>query len=274
MARVNVYRPKNLKWIGRYEYKGEAAIPVRVGKKTISLGGSGLGITASIDIQGHVSLKRALLNGPRNLALHMVDAMREIGAEDIARLRIEQLSGGTGLTLKNKGLQKSFKFRAPDKSKVRELRQVFLSEYTRWPGAEGHTKGGVIQAKSGRSMPIPLPGRFKWDRFSTAGGRRSFSDMIARDLAAGKNGASGSFIRIFRNPNTGKVLIIRDVNHLTKTGKGRKGNRIDVIGVFKKRVVLKKRLDMQGNFNRATGRHDMIISRNMEAAAKTIQSTP
>lgn len=271
--RVSIIRPASTRSYRLWSYQGPAAIAVPAGRRTVQLG-TGLGIQASINLSGYSGTRAALLNGPRNLAMHLSEAVQEIGREDIARLRAEQLSGGAGLNLRHKGLQKSFKFKASDRSKVQRINQVFLSEYTRWPAAEAHTKGGVYRAKNGKSMPVPIPGALKRGRFGTFSGKQaSFAEAVRRSIESAKSSPSGIFLRIFKNPNTGKVLILREVNHLTKTGKMRKGNRTEVLGVFKRQVRLKKRLDMQGNFDRAAGRHRVIIERHIANAARTIMAT-
>ncbi len=213
---------------------------------------------ASVEIFGREDIIALMRGAPQELKRELGRAFFKIGQYDIQTLRRRQLSGRNtnGLNVRRRGLGRSFKFVASDSRKAKDLGDLFLTEYTRWPAAEIHQAGGTIRPKRGRALTILT------DEARTAGGavkREYRRGGLARMIREGQ----ASVIQTRRGP-----IVVRHRGGLTKSGKPRKGTRDEVVAFLRPSVRLRKRLDFFKNHERNTRRHNVVID---QAADRALQ---
>lgn len=214
---------------------------------------TGLRITID-DSQGR-AMAEAWRVAPMQLLQNLAEAFQQIGRYDIERLTAEQLSGGRFLNTQSAGVRKSFKFKASDPARVTDPRQLFVNEYTKWPGAVSHETGGEIKGSRGAMWVMLASGR-------GPSGKRRFSDeQIEQNLRSGR-------FALIRLPDQGWVL--SDTGHenigdvRVRVHNRKYGN---LIAILRRSVRMKKRLDWEGLIQRNAEIHTQLIG---EAIDKTI----
>lgn len=194
---------------------------------------------------------RLMKEHPRLLLKNLARAYNEMGQLGITSFRSQQLAGGGGLNVKQKGLAKTFKYKATDPARAKDFRQLFMSAYTKWEAAGIHQTGGTISGKGGKHLLILTDaGRGKT-------GRRRFTREQLRQKIEQK------IFKIIPTPR-GAMVIDDSRTKLTKTGKFRKGARVDIIAWLRKRVTIRKRLRFIEHFDGLQKRFEGIYGSAVE----------
>ena len=200
----------------------------------------------AIDLAAIDGYWRAVRDAPDVLMRELATAYGQIVRYDIDTLR----SGlGGRLNIRSRGLAKSFKGKATDPGKATDLSKLFGTEYTGWKAAAIFETGGTIAGK-GKSLTVLFPDA------RGAGGKRKYTQRQLIAMAAAKQ------IRFVPTPRG--VLIIQDVGGLTGTGKTRKNSRSIVLGILKRTVTERKRLDFFENAERNEPMHQDILETAVE----------
>lgn len=204
------------------------------------------GVAVGIDLSAIDGYFRAVKEAPDVLMRELADAY---GA--IARLDVDTLRGGLAgrLNIRSRGLAKSFKGRATDRAKATDLSKLFATVYTGWKAAEIFETGGTIAGK-GKSLTVLTSDA------RGAGGRRKYTQRQLMQLVASKQ------VRFVPTPRG--VLIVQDVGGLTGTGKTRKNSRSVVLGILKRTVTERKRLDFFANAERNGSLHQEFLEYAVE----------
>jgi hypothetical protein len=194
----------------------------------------------------------ACLKTPVTIARHLARGLKLIGKSDITKMRSEQLSGGSGLNVRFRGLKNSFKFKSTDDDRAFQLNKLFLDEYTRWPGARIFQTGGTITPKRAKNLTVLMPS------MRGANGKRKVTQKELRALIDSKQA------RII--PTARGALIIREKASLTKKGKLRKGARTEILAVLSRHSRQQKRLSFFENFQSNQSEHNRILDEAVEKA--------
>jgi hypothetical protein len=200
----------------------------------------GIDLTA---IEGFAKASRA---GRPILLRHLARAYGQIGNYDIDTLRAD-LPGK--MNIRSKGLAKSFKAKATDPGRATGFEKLFADEYTGWKAAGVFQTGGTITGR-GKSLTI------LFSEARSGGGRRKYTQSELRQMIA-----AGS-VRLVPTPRG--VLIVQSKGGVTKTGKGRKNSRDVILGILKKQVHERKRLDFFENAERNGSMHQDILETAVE----------
>ena len=195
---------------------------------------------------------RAVREAPEVLMRELAGAYGQIARYDVDTLR----AGLAGrLNIRSRGLAKSFKGKATDPSKATDLSKLFATEYTGWKAAAIFETGGTIAGK-GKSLTVLFPDA------RGAGGKRKYTQRELMQMIASK---AVHFVHTPRG-----TLIVQDVGGLTGAGKTRKNSRSVILGVLKRTVTERKRLDFFANATRNESMHQDILETAVENTLVTV----
>jgi hypothetical protein len=221
---------------------------------------AGPAVSVSIDLEALQDFHACLERAPTVLFKELAKAFTEIGRYDINRIR-SNVSGNLKLT--SQGAAKSFKFKATDVGKANSFDKLFTDEYTGWKAAKIFQTGGTITGKN-KNLTIIFPeGR-------SASGKRKFTQSDLRNMILEKK------VRLVPTPRG--MLIIQSMGGLTKTGQiktGGKGpgSRDVIIGILKRSVDEKKRIDFYETFDAAGSVHTEMLEYAIENTLATIAAS-
>lgn len=140
-----------------------------------------------------------------------------------------------GLKSKNKGLAKSFKTKVADKSHVKgNIDKVFANFSSRWKPAKIFQTGGTIKAYSGTMMVLTQAAKY-------ASGKIKYKPEQLRAMIAS---GEAKIITTSRGP---MIALYKDKK--TKTGKYRKGARMEILAWLRKQITEPKRLHFYETFD-------------------------
>jgi hypothetical protein len=200
----------------------------------------------SIDLRQMYAFSTVMTHAPDVFLQEVAKAFKTIGTADMTSLR-GKLPGR--LTIRAKGLAKSFKSKATDPSRATDMSKLFLSEYTGWKAAKIFEEGGEIVGH-GKNLTVLA------DAARGPSGKRKYTQgQIRTMIAEGK-------LRPVPTPRG--ILLVQSKGGLTKKGKPRKGAADIIIAVLRRKVHEEKRLDFMANFNSNNEQHQEAIEYAIE----------
>jgi hypothetical protein len=193
---------------------------------------------------------------PEHLIRATGRALFKMGQSDIAKMKSEQLQGGS-LNIKSKKFLNSFRFKASDSRQVASIEQLQLQEYTGAKPFKIFQDGGDIAPKRSKLLTILAPGG------RTAAGARKYTQ---KELKAMIDSKQAIIIQTKAGP-----AIILNPNYTTKGGKAKTRNAYTIIAWLKPQVHEQKCIDFYANFENNSAQHQQILdAAAQEAIDKTL----
>jgi hypothetical protein len=188
---------------------------------------------------------------PKILFKHLAKAFKQIGRLDIDNIR-QNVSGS--LNLRSKGAANSFKFKSTDEAKATDFTKLFTSEYTGWKAAEIFQTGGTIRGKTGELTVLTAEGK-KLLKSLGKQPKMNIRQTLQSLMATGE-------VRFIPSPVG--TLLVKEKDLLTKTGRIRHDRHPIILGVLKKSITEKKRINFYETSEGAESIHQELLEYAIE----------